>query len=210
MYKFLIGFLGFSTIGLLASTIVLASNRGNSSCTASTSAFSVAAVPTGADFLESKASSVFYATKEDNVCTGAKLAFNNKLCANLEVATPQAGANITKGYVGGLNVSSLVPNTKPYWQSSMCPVNVHWHLGSEHYSYGKFDEYGNAPHGNIPRPEWADRNLSTTDTEDVDAVHQVQDCFRCHHYDATDARFTTPYNWQHCKGMEVGKTYEVH
>ena len=32
---------------------------------------------------------------------------------------------------------------------------------------------------------------------------EVQDGFRCHHYDASDAKFTTPYHWQHCKGMEV-------
>jgi hypothetical protein len=210
MYKFLIGFLRFSIIGLLASTIALALKGENPSSLAPASASSVAAVPTGTNFLESKASSVFYTTKEDNVCTGAKLALDNKLCADLEVATPQAGANVTKGYVGGLNVSGLMPNTKPFWQSSMCPVNVHWHLGSKHYSYGKFNEYGNGPHGNIPRPEWADCDLSETDTEDVDVMHQVQDGFRCHHYDATDARFTTPYNWQNCKGLEVGKTYEVH
>ena len=203
LYKFLIGFLGLSTIGLLASTITLASNKGTSSSEA-------AAVPAGTDFLESKVSSVFFATEEDNVCAGAKLAFENKLCADLEVATPQAGANVTKGYVGDLNVSGLLPNTKPYWQSSMCPVNVHWHLGSEHYSYGEFDEYGNGPYGNIPRPEWADRDLASTTTEDSEGEHQVQDGFRCHHYDATDAKFTTPYHWQHCKGMEVGETYEVH
>ena len=85
MYKFLIGFLGLSTIGLLASTITLASNKGTSSSEA-------ASVPAGTDFLESKVSSVFFATEEDNVCAGAKLAFENKLCADLEVAAP-IGAN---------------------------------------------------------------------------------------------------------------------
>jgi hypothetical protein len=112
--------------------------------------------------------------------------------------------------VGGLNVGGLIPNTKLYWQSSMYPINVHWHLGSKHYSYGKFNKHGNGPHGSIPRPKWADCNLSATGIEDVDVVHQVQDGFHCHHYNATDAMCTTPFNWQHCKGMEVGKTYEVH
>jgi len=202
MYKFLIGILGLSTIGLLVATILLASNKGNSSSEASSTASSTAAVDTSVDFLESKASSIFFATEEDNVCAGAKLAFDNKLCVELEVATPQAGANVTKGYVGDLDVGELLPNTKPYWQSAMCPVNVHWHLGSEHYSVGEYDEGGGGPHGNIPRPEWADRDLATTE--------EVQDGFRCHHYDVADAKFTTPYNWQHCKGMEVGETYEVH
>jgi hypothetical protein len=41
-------------------------------------------------------------------------------------------------------------------------------------------------------------------------MHQVQDGFPCHHYDATNAKFTRPYNWHNCKGMEVGETYEVH
>ena len=68
------------------------------------------------------------------------------------------------------------------------------HLGSEHYSYGEYDEDGNGPHGNIERPEWANsRTLS----------EEIPDGFRCHHYDASDAKFTTPYDWQHCKGMEV-------
>ena len=84
----------------------------------------------------------------------------------------------------------------------MCPVNVHWHLGTEHYSYGQFDENGNGPNGNTARPEWANRDLA--DTKDV------RDGFRCHHYDATDEKFTKPFEWKHCVGMEVGETYEVH
>jgi hypothetical protein len=76
------------------------------------------------------------------------------------------------------------------------------HLGSEHYSYGEYDEDGNGPHGNIERPEWAnDRTLFEAAEAATD--EKVQDGFRCHHYDDSDAKFTTPYNWQHCKGMEV-------
>jgi hypothetical protein len=207
MYKALIGILGVSTVGLLAATIVLATNKGNSSNEASEA--SASATVSGVEFLDSKIASSFFASEDDNVCAGAKLAFENKLCADLEVVPPQAGANVTKGYVGNLDVNGTEPNIKPYWQSNMCPVNVHWHLGSEHYSYGEFDEYGNGPHGNIPRPEWADRDLASTGTGDPEGEHQVPDGFRCRHYDATDAKFTTPYNWQHCKGMEVGETYEV-
>lgn len=29
--------------------------------------------------------------------------------------------------------------------SKMCPVNVHWHLGTEHYSKGEYDEEGRGP-----------------------------------------------------------------
>ncbi|KAL3808595.1 hypothetical protein ACHAXA_006556 [Cyclostephanos tholiformis] len=211
-HKFLIGALSLSTISFLVATIVLAAtNKSNSSSEASNAASSAAAVSASVDFLTSKASSNFFATSdEDNFCAGAKLAFDNKLCADLEVPTPQAGANVTKGYVGDLDVGDLVPNTKPYWQSSMCPVNVHWHLGSEHYSVGQYDETGNGPNGNIPRPEWANRDLSGTDSNATEGENQVQDGFRCLHYDPNDAKFTTPYNWQHCEGMEVGETYEVH
>lgn len=221
-YKNLAFFLGLTTLGFAIATIILATQQ-NGGSSNDASAASVANVPVeehtaeehaaeevaaqevavGVDFLESKATSSFFATEEDNVCAGAKLAFENKLCVDLEVVPPQAGANVTNGYVGNLDVNGTLPNTKPYWQSGMCPVNVHWHLGSEHYSYGEYDEGGNGPDGNIPRPEWAERTLA-------EAAAEVQDGFRCHHYDASDAKFTTPYDWQHCKDMEVGETYEVH
>merc|ERR1719231_1629904 len=34
--------------------------------------------------------------------------------------------------------------------------------------------------------------------------------YACHHYNANDAKFTTPYKWRHCVDMHVGETYEVH
>jgi len=153
-------------------------------------------------FLDLKDGSGFYNVLEDNACAGAKLAFDNKLCADLEVA-PQAGANVTKGYVGNMEVGDLAPNTDAYFQSSMCPVNVHWHLGTEHYSAGEYDETGNGPHGNQPRPDWADRARALAEGE-------IRDGFRCTHYDEKDEKFTKPYEWKHCVGMEVGETYEVH
>ena len=106
----------------------------------------------------------------------------------MEVA-PQAGANVTKGYVGGLEVGELAPNTKPYYQSAMCPVNVHWHLGTEHYSAGEYDEGGDGPHGNQKRPDWAARERDL-------AEGKVRDGFRCHHYDAEDEKFTKEYDWK--------------
>jgi hypothetical protein len=33
--------------------------------------------------------------------------------------------------------------------------------------------------------------------------------YQCHKY-KDEAKFTTEYNWQHCVGMHVGETYEVH
>jgi hypothetical protein len=38
----------------------------------------------------------------------------------------------------------------------------------------------------------------------------VREGFQCHHYKSSDAKFTKPYSWKHCKGMEVGQTYEIH
>jgi hypothetical protein len=119
-YKSLAIVLGLTTIAFLISTIVLVTKQNKDSPSIALSATA------GVDFLESKASSSFFDAEEDNVCAGAKLAFENQLCVDLEVVPPQAGANVTMGYVGNLDVNGTVPNTDPYWKSGMCPVNVHW------------------------------------------------------------------------------------
>jgi len=160
--------------------------------------------------------------KAPNHCDGANPQFPNVDC--IHVPGPQAGANVTRGYVGGLEVD-VVPNLSKYWQSSMCPVNVHWHLGTEHYSMGEYDEDGSGPNGNIGLDEHSDdpeayhdgvepiayRDM-TDDEKDSRrlAGDSVRGGFRCHHYDADDEKFTKPYEWKHCIGMEVGETYEVH
>jgi len=102
----------------------------------------------------------------------------------------QAGANVTRGYVGGFSALGT-PITEPYWKAGLCPVNVHWHLGSEHLSVGEFDENGRGP---------ARRRLASG----------ARKGFLCHHYDDADAKFTTPYDWKHCTSMTVGETYEIH
>jgi hypothetical protein len=203
--KAAVGVLGVSTVALLGSTIGLAVTNNSAAPAAapaddSMSAVAVASVPETTDFIALKEGSTLL-DDTDNVCAGAQLAVANKLCADLEVPTPQAGGNVTKGYVGDLDVGDLVPITTSYQASNMCPVNVHWHLGTEHYSYGQFDENGDGPHGTAPRPEWADRDLAGKD---------VRGGFRCHHYDAEDEKFTKPYEWKYCTNMEVGETYEVH
>jgi len=114
---------GLTTITFLISTIVLVTKQNKDS--PSTNALSATTDTTDA-LLESKATSSFFDTEEDNVCAGAKLAFENKLCVDLEVVPPQAGANVTVGYVGNLDVNGTVPNTNPFWKSGMCAVNVHW------------------------------------------------------------------------------------
>merc|ERR1712232_46019 len=67
--------------------------------------------------------------------------FNNIDCFKngIREAVEQSGADITKGFEGGINTSH-VPITVPYYKTTLCPVNVHWHLGAEHRSAGEFDE----------------------------------------------------------------------
>eukprot|EP00984_Skeletonema_dohrnii_P003215 scaffold1067_cov148-Skeletonema_dohrnii-CCMP3373.AAC.1 len=205
--KAAVGVLGLSTAALLAATIGLAVKENNAApaapaAPAEDTMSAVAAAPSTTDFVALKENSIFLDYR-DNVCAGAQLAVANKLCADLEVPTPQAGGNVTKGYVGDLDVGSLKPHTDTYFQGDMCPVNVHWHLGTEHYSYGQYDENGKGPHGTAKRPEWANRDLAA-------AGEKVRGGFHCHHYDEEDEKFTKPYDWKYCTNMEVGETYEVH
>jgi len=139
-----------------------------------------------------------------NKCDGMKPTVPNLECARNGVleAIEQAGGDVTEGVKGGLNVSGRVPISKPYYQTALCPVNVHWHLGAEHRSAGEFDETGVSPHlGGVPHGDSAGRRL---------AAGEVRYGFACKKYDKNDARFTTEYHWQHCVDMHVGETYEVH
>merc|ERR1740121_3133926 len=72
--------------------------------------------------------------------------FENFDCfeSGVVAATEQAGANVTAGYVGLLNTSNE-PWTGTYLEGGLCPVNVHWHYGTEHLSVGEYDEYGSGP-----------------------------------------------------------------
>lgn len=149
-----------------------------------------------------------------NTCADKKLKFENVDCVH--TPGPQAGGNVTMGYIGGMEVD-VVPNLKNYWQTAMCPVNVHWHLGTEHYSLGEYDENGDGPDGTAtlePSSENPDDYADGTDTSksynNRGLADSVRGGFRCHHYDANDEKFTKPYEWKHCQGMEVGETYEVH
>merc|ERR1719327_131618 len=142
----------------------------------------------------------------DNYCAGTKptSGFDNWDCFVDEVvqASEQAGANVTKGYVGGFN-TSVEPWTGTYLEGGLCPVNVHWHYGTEHLSVGEYDEYGSGPNISAEEDEGGEdesRRLAAT----------ARLGFQCHHYDETDAKFTTEYDWHFCVGMHVGETYEVH
>jgi len=143
-----------------------------------------------------------------NVCKGKKPIhsdaagtdgyFKNVQCMIDSVAQTleQAGANVTAGYVGGLDATGRTPITDPYWKAGLCPVNVHWHLGAEHLSVGEYDESGKGP------VDSAGRKLLAGAT--------TRQGFQCKKYDSKNPIFTKEYAWKHCKDMKVGQTYEVH
>jgi hypothetical protein len=167
--KIAVGVLAAATIGLLVSTIYLAVDRNN---------------------LKDKQASVDRAKVEGpNPCQDQKPDLPNVACVidQVEQTGEQSGVNVTKGYQGSRNTTA-VPITSSYFEAGLCPVNVHWHLGAEHYSVGEFDETGTAPND----------------------FHEGRHGFKCSYYDENDPRFTTKYNWEHCIGMLVGQTYEVH
>jgi hypothetical protein len=125
-----------------------------------------------------------------NVCADKKVELANIACT-VEAIHEQAGAEVTAG-VQGQYVTTAVPIMTSYREAGLCPVNVHWHLGAEHKSAGEYDESGTAPASG--------RRLAG----------DVRYGGKCYHYDSADSRFTTEYAWNHCVGMHVGDTYEVH
>jgi len=147
-------------------------------------------------------SDIMKAPKGDNPCDGTKPAdgggFDNSACFADDGTVPvgpQAGANVSDGYTGLMEYNGTEPISKPYYETDLCPVNVHWHLGAEHLSDGQFDADGHGPsdieHRRLASGKERKGNL-------------------CHHYKEDDSKFTEHYEWKHCLGMEVGQTYEVH
>jgi len=140
-----------------------------------------------------------------NPCHEKKPAWENHECVvnGIVQAVEQAGGDVTKGFTGGL-ATNVTPISQAYYKAGLCPVNVHWHLGTEHRSVGEYDENGSGP-GKAGTPSHAAptaRRLATSSA--------VQYGYACSKYDANDAKFTTDYHWDHCVGMQVGETYEVH
>jgi len=159
--------------------------------------------------------------------------FNNVDCLKDGVlqALEQAGANVTKGYVGGLDAARTScaaaesdlcdylgrhPITTNYREAGLCPVNVHWHLGTEHLSVGEYDHQGTGPATDVV-PDWqGDDNSRRLPGDDQSrrlaaaGAPPARLGFRCRKYDENDPKFTTEYNWKYCVDMKVGETYEVH
>jgi len=144
-------------------------------------------------------------------------ALDNKECWKDGVldALEQSGTNVTAGFKGDL-VTTAVPITTSYFKAGLCPVNVHWHLGTEHYSIGQYDETGMGPdvasHFVPADSAGNDRRLAGRHdrTDERRLAESALLGFRCKHYDANDPRFADNYVWQHCADMHVGETYEIH
>merc|ERR1719436_1655230 len=93
----------------------------------------------------------------DNICTGTKPLdafeagdnyFGNVNCtlqSGVLNALEQSGSNVTKGYVGSFDAQGRKPINTTYLEAGLCPVNVHWHLGTEHLSVGEYDADGVGP-----------------------------------------------------------------
>jgi len=133
----------------------------------------------------------------NNYCAGSQVDLPNIDCINADgiiAAVEQAGGDVSLNYTGGLDTDAS-PITTTYREAGLCPVNVHWHLGAEHRSEGEFDENGDGPsHGRRRALLAGEARLGG----------------QCHHYDASDSKFTTEYTWEHCVDMHVGETYEIH
>jgi len=149
----------------------------------------------------------------DNPCDGKKAltqSLGNKACFDeaLRQAGEQSGSDVTENYIGVINTvdnstgKDVQPINKSYYQTAMCPVNVHWHLGAEHRSNGQYDEDGKSP-------ELAG-NPADDNPEATRRLAKARYGFACHLYDENDNDFMTEYDWRHCKDMHVGETYEVH
>mmetsp|Transcript_17861 Transcript_17861/g.40856 ORF Transcript_17861/g.40856 Transcript_17861/m.40856 type:complete len:381 (-) Transcript_17861:261-1403(-) len=167
----------------------------------------------GLDMMTSKTS-----LEAPNVCYKSKIDLPNIECmidalddgadvTEVQVG-PQAGGNVTKGYNGGLEVD-VVPITSPYYQKGLCPVNVHWHLGTEHYSAG---EYDCESHDDEHRELMEEHMCGPSEIhERRKLAGKARQGYQCNLYDAEDEKYTKPYEWKYCdKSMEVGQTYEVH
>ena len=195
-------------IWAVVATVLLANKSGETS---------VETTEAGVDLMSGKAGAAFDAT---NACHKKKIDLPNIACmvealedasdvSKVVQAGPQAGANVTKGYNGDLEVD-VVPITTPYYQKGLCPVNVHWHLGAEHFSAGEYDCESHADdHRGLKEDEHKCGPTSVNARRKL--AGKARQGFQCNLYDAEEEMFTKPYEWKYCdKSMEIGQTYEVH
>jgi hypothetical protein len=195
LFKILCGVVTGMVVGAVASFIVLGGTNG------------LAAPEVGEDVNPCYHQKPYHAGPGDNYFSNTDC-FKDSVTQTLE----QAGANVTRGYVGGMDAGDRVPITERYSEVGLCPVNVHWHLGAEHLSVGQFDFNGTGP--DTWYTESGSGSSSSSTGEDyrrgLAGKNKVRLGNRCHHYDKDDPIYTTAYDWKYCTNMEVGETYEIH
>ena len=94
---------------------------------------------------------------------------------------------------------------------TMCPVNVHYHVGAEHNSDGQYDQ-----------PFESGVNGPVYDPKDIETMYPFlgpgknYTGKRCNfyrdpeRYGLKDSYFFDNYKFEHCIGAKVGETYEIH
>ena len=92
----------------------------------------------------------------------------------------------------------------------MCPVNVHWHLGAEHTSYGEYTVEHSAGGKNGPSTAKYDARQPAGRKLLAASGGTTYLGGRCTKYDSLTADQKKDYDWKYCKNMVVGETYEVH
>ena len=128
------------------------------------------------------------ATKELTATVpGCPYNFNPPAC---NIAEPQTPRDLSAGAEGQMTPKAA---TLTDAQANFLPlVNVHFHLGAEHKSDSYNDGTDSAAYdagrrlASNPRPGWMCPTETLTSSQ------------------------MTPYAFEHCEGVEVGKSYEVH
>jgi hypothetical protein len=146
----------------------------------------------------------------ENPCTDKDQQAENPPSAQciIDAIQPTGTRDVTRGARD--EIASFDPLSIPFREAGLCPVNVHWYVGANHFSWGEYDNTGTSP------SQQAKVTEGTIDTDDEEYPLDMRSSsgggggLYCRYYDETDPKFTTPYEWQHCTGMEVGETYEVH
>ena len=153
---------------------------------------------------------------DKNPCAGKKPGkgggFDNLQCiqSSVTMAVEQAGGNVTLGYNSGTHASTATPVTTTLAEAGMCPVNVHWHLGAEHTSYGEYSVELAADANNGPSTAKYDARQPAGRKLLAASGGTTYLGGRCNKYDSLTADQKKDYDWKYCKNMVVGETYEVH
>lgn len=181
--------------------------------------------------LESKMIPVFWNPagnyyKSQNECTGygltgpapysssaEKPVYDDKECllnGALDVL-PQAGADVTENAQGTMDAAGLKPAGAPatqggtgtsFWKLGLCPVNVHFYLGSNHKSVGQYEFADDTQNGQVG-------GVATGPSNSGFGLRRGYRSSGPNKYNPADLKYTTPYSFKYCRNVVVGETYEI-